>query len=142
MSEKETKTKQTKTKPAAKPKPKAIKAIDDILFDVSPEAIQSSNDNDQNDLSLKIIEKVFDTNDIEVKSDYSARQVMTFAKGKLYAKKYKSSLISDLIDNYSIYAVSKDRKSRKEFSDIAKAFNSMQPDEVMPSIKNRLLGKE
>lgn len=97
----------------------------------------------KDELQLKIIDEVFSKTDIQLKTDLTSRQIVAFARAKLYYEKYKVPLISILIQDMSEWLVSKDRKGRKEFTDIAKAFShSVAGDDLSPSPFGRLLGKE
>ena len=95
------------------------------------------------ELQLKIIEEVFSKQDIQLKTDLTSRQIAAFARAKLYYEKYNVPMIGKLLQDMSEWLVSKDRKGRKEFTDIAKAFSSSFGSEVEPpSPMGRLLGKE
>ena len=100
-------------------------------------------DSGTNELLLKIIEETYSKENIEVKTHLSEAQILAFSKGRLYSDTYKLPIIDNLIKHISVYSVSKDRLSRKEFTEIAKAVHS-QPTDIMeePSIRGRLLGKE
>jgi len=98
-------------------------------------------DSVKDEILLKIIDEVFSKKDIEVKTDINDPQVIAFSKGKLYANRFNSDIVSEFVDLLSIYSVSKGRKSRKEFKEISIALNSMNAVEDEPRIRDRLLGK-
>ena len=117
---------------------KGKQGITAFLYTEPEQKSAEESANDQ--LLLRIIEEVFSKKDIEVKTDINGSQVMAFSKGKLYAERYNSSIVSSFVDLISIYSVSKDRKSRKEFKEISIALNSMNNMEEEPTIRKRLLG--
>ena len=95
------------------------------------------------ELQLKIIEEIFSKTDIQLKTDLTSRQITAFARAKLYYEKYRVPMIATLLQDMSEWLVSKDRKGRKEFTEIAKAFSSSFNSELEPpSPMGRLLGKE
>lgn len=63
--------------------------------------------------------ELFDTNDINAKTELSAEQVMIVARLKILAKRleceYKCSFVSEFISDFLSLQISKDRKSRQEF---------------------------
>ena len=107
----------------------------------APSSVEETDSH--NELLMKVIDETYSTKDIEVKTHLSDAQITAFSKGRLYAEKYKLPIIDGLIKHVSTYSVSKDRLSRKEFTEIAKAIHS-QPTELYeePIIRGRLLGKE
>ena len=116
-----------------------VKDVSNFLFK-EPDKNTNPDDKTKDELLLKIIDEVFSKEDIEVKTDLNNQQIVAFSKGKLYSDRFKSPLIGKLVDHLAIYSVSKDRKSRKEFTEISKALNSMTNDEENPRIRDRLLG--
>ena len=114
------------------------KGVNAFLF-AQPER-NNEEESVKDEILLKIIDEVFSKKDIEVKTDINSGQVMAFSKGKLYAERYNSSIVSSFVDLLSIYSVSKDRKSRKEFKEISVALNSMTSTDPEPRIRDRLLG--
>jgi hypothetical protein len=121
-------------------KPANVQTLEQLMF--VPNEQTDNPDSPSNELSLKIIDHIFNKDDIEVKTDLNNQQIITFSKAKVYSQRYNCSIIDELVSNICTYSISKDRKSRKEFTEISKAFNSMQGEDVVPSIRGRLLGKE
>ena len=93
--------------------------------------------------SLKMIAEVFSKTDVEVKTDLTERQIVHFSRGKIYADIYDVPLMSMLVDHLAIYSISKNRKSRKEFTEVAKSFNNYGGvDDLEPRGRlDRLFGK-
>lgn len=89
---------------------------------------------------LKIIDETYSKNDIELKTDLNQKQINALTKAEIFAKRYNCSIMEELRNSHMILLVSKDRKGRKEFTDIAKG---MQPavDDGLPDLKKRFLGE-
>jgi hypothetical protein len=85
---------------------------------------------------LKIIDEIYSKKNIEVKTDLSIRQIMAISKGLLFADRYKCKIMRDFCNKIMILSVSKDRKSRKEFTDISSSMRPEQPAQV--SLPQRL----
>lgn len=90
----------------------------------------------------KIMDQTFSTDQLELKTELVDKQLMVFSEARLFAEHHSSPLISSLLEFYSLYAISKNRKGRKEFESIAKAsFSTLNEDEEQrQSIPARLLG--
>jgi hypothetical protein len=111
-----------------------------VLFGQNESKPKDSNARDE--LQLKIIDEVFSNKDIEVKTDLNTAQIIAFSKGKVFANEFNCDVMSDFVNLISTYSISKNRKSRKEFTDISKALNSMGlDDEESQKISDRLLGR-
>lgn len=89
----------------------------------------------------KVSAEIFSRKSIETKTDISRKQVMAFARAEAFGKKYKRPLLRSLVKSYCIYAVSENRQSRKEFSNVAKANLGMSLDDGVRSIPDRLMGR-
>ena len=90
-----------------------------------------------------IVDEIYSKKNIELKTELNDRQVMVFSQAKSFARRYKIPLLKELVKNYSEYAISKNRKGRNEFREIAKAMNQMAANDEMiqKSIPDRLLGR-
>lgn len=114
---------------------------------VSEELLENNtggSDDSRDELGLKILDEVYSTKDIDVKTDLTANQIVVFTRAEMYHEKYQSPLVDLLLKRMSIRLVSKDRKGRKEFTEIAKALNTMLGGDPMatPSLSDRFFGKE
>ena len=104
-----------------------------------PQQTQSVND----EHLLKIIDETYSKKDIELKTELNQRQVNAITKAQLYGERYNCQIVKDLAQNHMILLVSKDRKGRKEFSEIARSMQAPSMfEEIQPTLKTRLLGKE
>ena len=90
----------------------------------------------------KITKEMFSTKNIELKTEVNDAQIMAFSKGRAFAKRYKVPLLAEFINNISKYSISKNRKSRKEYGEVAKANLQMASVEERESrsIPARLFG--
>lgn len=88
----------------------------------------------------EVSKQIFSKDDIEVKTDINTAQINALTKGKLFAKTFNCSIMDDLCEQIMLLSVSKDRRSRKEFTEISKnqMFDNNQIQQ--PSISQRLLG--
>lgn len=103
---------------------------------------KENNINARDEFMLKMLDEVYSKKDIPVKTDLSPYQVLVFSQAKIFASEFDSKIMSDFVDLISVYSLSKGRKSRKEFTEIAKAFNSRNEEiDQDPSITKRLLGQ-
>jgi len=89
----------------------------------------------------KVSTEIFSKKSIELKTDLNDQQVMAFARANVFARKYKRPLLKALVREYSIYAVSRGRRSRKEFENVAKANLGMSMDDNRQAIPDRIMGR-
>lgn len=152
MAEKVTKAKAVKT-------PKAKKIIEPapVPFDPSTSRpLQSAPSFSDFDSSYQVIDKPseklelyqnltqenYSKEDIEVKTELNQQQILVFARGKEFAKKYKTPLIDNLMENIMILSVSKNRQSRKEQKEIAQSMLGSQAElERGSTLREKLFGK-
>jgi len=87
----------------------------------------------------KILDSIYDANDIEIKTNITAKQIIPLSKGMVYAKRFKCNIMEQLCDTIMTLSVSKGGGSRKEYVDIAKGIHEEQ--KMMPSISQRLFGE-
>jgi len=96
-----------------------------ILGDLFGKKDDADPENEVRDeLTLKVIDEVFSTKDIEVKTELNDRQIIQFTRGHMFHSVFGSPRMLQLVNTLAIYSVSKGRKGRKEFTDIAKSINS------------------
>ena len=119
---------------------KATDTISKIFFMADPKTSNEVDSTARDEYLLKIIDEVYSKENIEVKTDLNVKQINAINKGKLFADRYNCTLLDDLCQNTMILSVSKDRKGRKEFTEISKSINSPQEEEL-PTLGTRLLGE-
>lgn len=119
---------------------KATDKVSQIFFMQDPTPINEGDSSARDEYLLKIIDEVYSKDNIEVKTDLNVKQINAITKGKIFSQRYKCNLLNNLCDNIMVLSVSKDRKSRKEFTEISKSINSPQEEEL-PTLGRRLLGE-
>lgn len=126
---------------APKQKPIDITKVFTSVNEIEEQAGDQSNARDE--LLLKIIDEIYSTDNIAVKTDLNKPLIKAFTKAELYHEKFGSDLLMKLVDRMAVYLVSSDRKSRKEFTEIAKSVGAFQQEEALPpSLTGRLFGRE
>jgi len=89
----------------------------------------------------KVTDEIYSKKSIQLKTDLNDKQILAFASASVFARKYKRPLLASLVRDISIYSVSRGRKGRKEFENIAKANLGMSSEAESQSIPDRLLGR-
>jgi hypothetical protein len=138
-------TKKATNKPTEQPKVQSEKSkvlptplSTDVFFPEEKQIIQ----NDLTDqFKLKMVEEVYSTTDVELKTDLNNAEIIAITKGKLFSKTFNTPIISELCLTLMELKISKDRKGRKEFVEIAKSLLTPTLEEQSSSIPQRLLGE-
>ena len=89
-------------------------------------------------IKMKVVDEVFNTNNIDMKTDLNQRQINAITKGKLFANQFNCQIMMDLCNLHETLLISKSRAGRKEFIELTKSVTNTDQD--APSIKERLLG--
>ena len=111
------------------------------LFALPDVEIEANTDSLAEQIKAKIVEEIFSTNNIDMKTDLNQKQINAITKGKLYAEHFGSKLMFDLCNLHETLLVSKSRAGRKEFIELTKnVIGASEPMDFAPSIKERLLG--
>lgn len=103
------------------------------------------NVNDTNTASLKeqnmakLLEEIYSTNNIDIKTDLNQRQVNAITKGKLFATTFNCDIMMNLCNLHETLLISKNRAGRKEFIEMSKSVTNSDTEET--SVRERLLGK-
>lgn len=113
------------------------------VFSANDQAVLQEQINPQVEIFAKVTDEIFSFEKLEAKTDLNDSQIMAFSQAMAFADTYKLPLLVTFVENISKYSISRGRKGRKEFSDIAKAnLNMAQTDEIEhKSIPARLLGR-
>jgi len=91
----------------------------------------------------KMFDEIYSKADVEVKTDINAAQIIALSKGLIYAGRYKNTMMAELCQTVMTLSISKDRKSRGEFTKIAQGVTSPQmPIEERPTLRRRLMGDQ
>lgn len=102
--------------------------INDMLF--GDPAEKPKDENEKSPLEAKVeflLSQGFTRDNIEMKSDLSAKAIRAIAKGKMHAQIFNDSLINDFCDVIMILNISKDRKGRVELTDLTKMLMNEGP---------------
>lgn len=109
------------------------------LLLTSKQELQDDGPTSIRDKQLEMmLREAYSRDNIEMKTELNMKQINSFALGKLFAREFNCSIINDLIDDTMVLLVSKGRKGRKEWSQMARAASDDPVD--MGGIRSRLLG--
>lgn len=122
---------------------KNIAQVTQGIFSNTPEGALPPPINPTVEIFSKVTDEIFSFKKLEAKTDINDAQIMAFSQARAFAKKYKIPLLNELVANISKYSISRGRKGRKEFSDIAKANmgGGFTEEHERQSIPARLLGR-
>lgn len=91
------------------------------------DAIIQPNINNKNESDYKkdLLNLIYDTNNINVKTDLSQDQIMAVARMELFADYYNVSILKSFSQNFKELQISKDRQGRKEGTAILSSANAL-----------------
>ena len=104
-------------------------------------AIPQETESDQSiaeQIKMKVVDEIFSTNNIDMKTDLNQKQINAITKGKLFAHQFNCQIMMDLCNLHETLLISKTRAGRKEFIELTKSVTNSE--EYAPTIKERLLG--
>ena len=93
------------------------------LSQITPEDREEANKTNSERLMEKSLSELYSLELLEMKTDLTQDQIISIARGKIFAKRFKSSAMTDLINNIMTLSVSKDRKGRGEMTNVMRATN-------------------
>ena len=111
--------------------------VTENLFGVAAEQEQPSL---AEQIKMKVVEEVFNVNNIDMKTDLNQRQINAITKGKLFANQFNCQIMMDLCNLHETLLISKSRAGRKEFIELTKSVTGSDQLSMPPTIKERLLG--
>lgn len=88
----------------------------------------------------KIVGEIYDTKNIEVKTELNDKQVMLFARADIFAKRYKTPVLRQFTNSFMKKNLSRKRASRKEMVDVVKNVDSGVGSEREDNLISRLRG--
>lgn len=103
--------------------------------------IDLSRPNSAVEIFDKVVNEIYNKDDIALKTELNDKQIIAFSRCNVFARRYNISIISDIVNELSLHSVSRNRKGRKEFENIAKANLGMNMEDEGRSIPDRLLGR-
>lgn len=113
------------------------KVFNNLIDNQAPD-ILAPEENRKDMWMQEVSKQIFSKDNIEVKTDLNTNQINALTKGLLFADTYGVSLMRNLCNTIMVLSVSKDRKGRKEFTEIAKTFNNESELDFKPGLKERL----
>mgnify|MGYP001152651069 CR=1 FL=1 len=110
-------------------------------FEVFDNAIISSDPVDENAKHLdKIVDEIYSIENIEVKTDLNQAQINAITKALVFAETYKVGILTTIANKHMALLISKDRKGRGEFTQIAAGMENEHKQSS--SLFNKLVGGE
>jgi hypothetical protein len=85
----------------------------------------------------------YSVKNIQLKTELNINQITIYSKALLFGKRYKNTVIPELVNNIMRLSVSKNRAGRKEYTSIAQSMLAGIP-QVEPqrsTVSERLFGK-
>ena len=95
------------------------------------------------ELLNELTKQIFQSDNVETRTDLKENQLLKFAVARAYADRFDIPVIKSVLETYSIYAISKGRKSRDEFTKLASSITgySVEAEGRAKSIPDNLLGR-
>ena len=109
------------------------------LFDVN-ELNESKPQSNQDKKMEMMLKDAFSKKNIEMKSELTQNQINAITKLQMHSREFNCKFTGNLAKHFMVLQVSKGRKGRTEYTDIAKSF-SVDPEEA-GGIRKQLLGGE
>ena len=120
------------------------KDINKFLFtkDIKEKSVDTENVNQKDardEYLLKIIDEIYSDKNVEVKTDLNERQILAITRGQLFAERYNCDIMDKLCNKIMKLSISKNRLSRKEFTEISKSITEPSEMEAPPiTMRQRL----
>lgn len=105
-------------------------SLNKFLFEDEALKKQENAPSKREELLDKLTTEVFNTKNIQVRTDLNTKQITSLSKGLLFAEKFESNVLLKFCNNIMELSLSKDRKSRGEFGDMAKSSISRADNEI------------
>ena len=124
---------------------RSYKAEHLALFNADKPKHEFNDEAPEVDPKEKMIEQAFSTKDMAMRSELNQKQIYAVLKLELFAEHYESALVGKLSNKFLQLQVSKGRKGRQEFKEMAQSvFYEQQGMGGMPpmGVGSRFLGKE
>lgn len=114
-----------------------MQTINDMLFNTSTP--EQTDERSSAEIRMEyLIKQGFSRDNIEMKTDLSKQAIKAISKGLMHAQIFSDSTIADLCQTVMVLSVSKDRKGRKELTELTQSANSdLEPNR---NVLDRLIG--
>lgn len=113
-------------------------SVNDLLFNSGGNEKQEERSKQEIKIEY-LLREGFNRDNLEMKSDLNPRLIKAIAKAKMHGAIFEDNLIMALCNEVMILNISKERKGRKELTDLAKMLATDQDNENA-SVLGRLLG--
>lgn len=90
---------------------------------ITAEELEQSNKTNSERLMEKSLSELYSLDLLEMKTDLTQDQIIHLSRGKIFATRFKSKAMTELIDNIMTLSVSKERKGRGEMTNVMRATN-------------------
>jgi hypothetical protein len=114
-------------------------SIKDILM-MNTDSGGSKNENKE--LKERMLDGAFNKKNIKMKTDLKNNQIVPIIKLELFASIFKNKSAKTVLKNMYELSVSKDRKGRKEYTDMARNAYSDTEFSWSQGVRNSLMGKD
>jgi hypothetical protein len=113
--------------------------FDQSITDLAPETEPS----ERLEMLNAFANENYSVKNIQLKTELNINQITIYSKALLFGKRYKNTVIPELVNNIMKLSVSKNRAGRKEYTSIAQSMLAGIP-QVEPqrsTVSERLFGK-
>lgn len=80
---------------------------------------QAENDSPENKALEMLIEGIYNTEDVDIKTDLNNEQIIAMTRAQMYADLFQVPVLNVVVKKMMRMLISLDRKGRKEYTDIA-----------------------
>lgn len=109
-------------KVSKKKKEPKVPEVKDLFDKDKDETLDVNNADDNNqDLTAQIVNGIYSTDNIQVKSEIAKVQLMPLTKLLIFGKHFSIPSAQEIAEQYLTLSISKDRKGRQEHVDVAKS---------------------
>jgi len=113
-------------------------SVNELLF--NSKANENNEERSKQEIKIEyLLREGFNRDNLEMKSDLNPRLIKAIAKAKMHANIFADSLIDMLCSEVMVLNISKERKGRKELTDLAKMLATDQ-DQEGQGVLSRLMG--
>ena len=108
---------------------------------ITPKGQQQQPTNDKEYLK-DVIKAVYDKSNIEVKTELNTSQIMAISRAEMIADVYNIPILKSFTNQIMTLMISKDRKSRKEFTEISKSIMASANQDEEAGVIDKLIGNK
>jgi signal transduction histidine kinase len=113
-------------------------SVNELLF--NSKTNESQEERSKQEIKIEyLLREGFNRDNLEMKSDLNPRLIKALAKAKMHSSIFADTLIAMLCSEVMVLNISKERKGRKELTDLAKMLATDQ-DQEGQGVLSRLMG--